>query len=103
VFWLLEQVRESFCVAGSSETSLCRWAHRLQRKHIFWDRPCFRCSSSATRQVWTPEHYVPSPQEESLPTECTLTTETQERVGIPGLLTEANRIIRGTSSTQRQL
>jgi hypothetical protein len=42
-------------------------------------------------------------QEESLPAESTLTTETQERAGLPGLLTEANRITEGTSSNQRQL
>jgi hypothetical protein len=28
---------------------LCRWACRLQRQDIFWDRPCFRPSSSARR------------------------------------------------------
>ena len=39
-----------------------------------------------------PDIYAPSLQEESLPAENTLTTETQERSGIPGLLTEANRI-----------
>jgi hypothetical protein len=32
-----------------------------------------------------------------------LITETQERSSLPGLLIEANRIIRGTSSNQRQL
>ena len=35
--------------------------------------------------------------------ESTLTTETQERVGLPGVLTEASRITGGTSSSQRQL
>ena len=35
--------------------------------------------------------------------ESTLTIETQERVGLPGVLTEANRITGGTSSIQRQL
>jgi hypothetical protein len=39
----------------------------------------------------------------SLPAESTLTTETQERARLPGLLTEANRIKGGTSSNQRQL
>jgi hypothetical protein len=38
-----------------------------------------------------------------LPAESTLTTETQERVWFPGVLTEANRITRRTSSSQRQL
>ena len=39
-----------------------------------------------------PDICAPSLQEESLPAECTLTTETQERDRLPGLLTEANRI-----------
>jgi hypothetical protein len=38
-----------------------------------------------------------------LPAESTLTTETQERARLPGLLTEANRITGGTSSNQRKL
>jgi hypothetical protein len=42
-------------------------------------------------------------QEENLPAESALTTETQERASLPGLLIEANRITRGTSSNQRQL
>jgi hypothetical protein len=42
-------------------------------------------------------------QEESLPAESALVTETQERTSFPGLLIEANRIMRGTSSNQRQL
>ena len=46
---------------------------------------------------------APSLQEESLPEESTLTTETQERAGLPGLLTEANRITGGASSNQRPL
>jgi hypothetical protein len=37
-----------------------------------------------------------------LPTESTLKTETQERVGLPGVLTEANRITGGTSSNHRR-
>ena len=39
----------------------------------------------------------------TLPAESTLTTENQERAGLPGLLTETNRITGGTSSRQRQL
>jgi hypothetical protein len=42
-------------------------------------------------------------QEESLPTESALTTETQKRVGLPGVLTEVNRMTGGTSSSQRQI
>jgi hypothetical protein len=98
-----EQMREPSCVLGPSETSVERSAHRLQRQYIFWDRPCFRPSSSARIQAWMPDLCIPSLQEESLPTESTLTTETQERGRLPGLLTEANRITGGTSSNQRQL
>jgi hypothetical protein len=50
-----------------------------------------------------PDLCASSLQEESLPAESTLTTETQERVGLPGVLTEDNRIKGGTSSIQRQL
>jgi hypothetical protein len=46
---------------------------------------------------------APSLQEESLPAESTLTTETQKRAGLPGLLTEANIITEGTGSSQRRL
>jgi hypothetical protein len=38
-----------------------------------------------------------------LPAESILTTETKERVGLPGVLTEANRITGGTISSQKQL
>jgi hypothetical protein len=41
------------------------------------------------RWTWAPDFCVPSLQEESLPAECALTTGTQERVGLPGVLTEA--------------
>jgi hypothetical protein len=40
-------------------------------------------------------------QEENLPAENALTTETQERASLQGLLIEANRITGGTSSNQR--
>ena len=50
-----------------------------------------------------PDICAPSLQEESLPAESTLTTETQKRAGIPGQLTEANRITGETGSSQRQL
>jgi hypothetical protein len=50
-----------------------------------------------------PDICAPSLQEESLPGESALTTETQDRASIPGLLIEANRITRGTNSNQRQL
>jgi hypothetical protein len=50
-----------------------------------------------------PDICAPSVQEESLPAESALTSETQERASLPGLLIEVNRITRGTSSNQRQL
>ena len=50
-----------------------------------------------------PDICVHSLQEESLPTESTLITETQEKTRLPGLLTEPNRITGGTSSNERQL
>ena len=50
-----------------------------------------------------PDICAPSLQEESLPAESALTTETQEKASLPGLLIEANRITQGTSSNQRQL
>jgi hypothetical protein len=37
-----------------------------------------------------------------LPTESALTTETQKRVGLQGVLTEAKKITRGKSSSQRK-
>jgi hypothetical protein len=42
----------------------------------------------------------PSLQEENLPAESTVTTETQERARLPGLLTEANRITGGIAPTR---
>jgi hypothetical protein len=63
----------------------------------------FGPSSSARKQSWVPELWAPSLPEESLPAESALTTGTQERVGLPGMLIEANRITWGTSSSQRQL
>jgi DNA repair exonuclease SbcCD ATPase subunit len=65
-----------------------------------------------TRRVLTPElrRWISAPdywttvlKEESLPPESALTTGTQERVGIPGVLTETIRITGGSSSNQRQL
>jgi hypothetical protein len=38
-----------------------------------------------------------------LPSESTLTTETQERVGLPGMMTEANRFTGGIFSSHRKL
>jgi hypothetical protein len=57
------------------------------------------------RRRWTraPDFWKPALQEESLPAESALTTGTQVRVGLLGVLTEAKRITGGTSSSQRQL
>jgi hypothetical protein len=55
-------------------------------------------TTSARRPVRTPNIWVPSLQEESLPAENTLPTETKERATLPGLLIEANRVTRRTSS-----
>jgi hypothetical protein len=66
----------------------------------FWDRPCFGPSSSARRQVRTTDISAPSLKEESLPAESALTTETQERASLPGLLVEANRITKGKALTR---
>jgi hypothetical protein len=60
-------------------------------------------TTSARRQIQMPDIWAPSLQEESLPAESALTTETQERASLPGLLIETNRITRRTSSNQRQL
>ena len=60
-------------------------------------------TTSSRRQVQTPDIWAPYLQEENLPAENAVTTETQERASLPGLLIETNRIIRGTSSNQRQL
>jgi hypothetical protein len=53
---------------------------------------CEWITSSARRQVQTPDIWAPSLQEESLPAESTLNTETQERASLSGLLIEANII-----------
>jgi hypothetical protein len=49
-------------------------------------------TNSAMRQFRTPDIWAPSLQEESLPAESTLNTETQERASLSGLLIEANII-----------
>jgi hypothetical protein len=46
-------------------------------------------TTSVRRQVQTPDIWAPPLQEESLPTESTLTTETKDRASLPGLLIEA--------------
>ena len=60
-------------------------------------------TTSARRQLRMSDIWAPSLQEESLPEESALTTETQKRASLAGLLIKTNRITRGTSSNQRQL
>jgi hypothetical protein len=49
-------------------------------------------TTSARRQFRTPDIWAPSLQEESLSTESTLNTETQERASLPCLMIQANII-----------
>jgi hypothetical protein len=67
---------------------------------------------SASREgsePWTQEVDLSSrllctfPAEESIPAESFLTTETQRRVGLSGVLTEAKRITGETCHSQRQI
>jgi hypothetical protein len=48
-----------------------------------------------------PDICAPSLKEESLPAEIALTSETQERASLPGLLVEKTRIMRGKFSNHR--
>jgi hypothetical protein len=73
----------------------------ITEANSFGERPCFRPSSSARRQVQTPDICAPSGQEERFPAESVLTTETQERASLPGLLIEANRITREEQALTR--
>jgi hypothetical protein len=50
-----------------------------------------------------PDICAPSLQEENLPAKSTLTTETEERSSLPGLLIEANRITGGTTPEKLDL
>jgi hypothetical protein len=49
------------------------------------------------RWIRAPDCWTPALKEERLPVESALTTGTQERVGLPGVLTEAKRITGGSS------
>jgi hypothetical protein len=49
-------------------------------------------TTSARRQVRTPDIWAPSMQDEIFPAESILTTEIKERSSHPGLLIEANLI-----------
>jgi hypothetical protein len=100
---LPEHLGELSLIQDLSEDNQCRRECPLLKLHNFWDRPSFRPSSSARRQVLTADICEPSLQKESLTSESTLTIETQERSCLPGLLIESNRITGGTSCNQRQL
>ena len=50
-----------------------------------------------------PDICAPSLKEENLPTERALTTETQDKASLPGILVENSRITKATSSNQRKL
>ena len=52
--------------------------------------------------IRVPNFWAPALQEKSLPAESTLTTGTQARVGLLEMLTEANRITGGKSSSQKR-
>jgi hypothetical protein len=49
-------------------------------------------TTPARSPVRTPDIWLPSLQEESLPAENTLPTQTKERATLPGLLIEVNRV-----------
>jgi hypothetical protein len=55
------------------------------------------------RWIRAPDCWTLALKKESLPAESALTTGTQVRVKLPGMMTEANRIPGGSSSKQRQL
>ena len=78
----------------SQKDLLPRRLHRQQKQHSFWDRSLSGLHLQPGSKLQTSVH---------LPTENTLITETQERVGLSGVLTEANRITGGPNWSQRQL
>ena len=67
---------------------------------VWWHTPLI---PALRRRIRAPDFWTPALQEKILPAESALTTGTQVRVGLRGVLTEANRITGGTSSSQRQL
>jgi hypothetical protein len=60
-------------------------------------------TSELRRWIRAPDCWTPALQEERLPAESTLTTGTQVRVGLSGVLTEANRITGGSANTGKQV
>jgi hypothetical protein len=76
------------------------WAHSLPEESQLTGRVL---TPELRRWIRAPDCCTPVLQEESLPAESALTTGTQVRVGLPGVLTEANRIRGGSSTNQRWL
>ena len=103
-------------VWSGSQVPSSPWQHRAPCGQSLWtpqrspqDSPWDLSTSSewittsARRKVRTPDIWDPSLQEEILPAESTLNTETQEKTSLPGLLIEDYIIIWGTRYNQRQL
>ena len=88
-------MRTTSYILGLSETSLLRRAHEPQKQQSLLDRvPSGLHPQPGDRAETQTSGHLPLP-EESLPAESAVTTGTQERVGLPGVLTEANRITGG--------
>jgi hypothetical protein len=76
------------------------WANSLPEE----SQPTGRVLTPELRRwIRAPDCWTPALKEESLPAESALTTGTQERVGLPVVLTEAKRVMGGSSSNRRQL
>ena len=90
------QVRAPSFILGLSETSPQRRVGGPQKQQSFLGRvPSeLHLQPGDRAELQNPMH---------LPDDSTLKTETQERVGLPGVLTGANRITGGTSSSQRHV
>ena len=90
------------CILDILESTPCRRVCRPQKQQSFLDKVPSGLHLQSGGRAELPTS-TPSLQEESLPTDSVLTTETQEIVGLPRVLTEAKRITGGTSSSQKQL
>jgi hypothetical protein len=94
------QVRVLSCILCLSDTSPLRRACGPKKQQSYLDRvPLGFHLQPGGRAELQSVHL----RCKSMPAEGALTTGTQKRVGLPGVLTEANRITGGTSSSQRQL
>jgi hypothetical protein len=91
-------VRMPSCILGPSETSLLRRAHSLQASSPLEGKVHRGLEHSSAFWLKMKARNVPWPR-----SYVALTTEIQERVRLPGVLTEANRITGGRSCSQRQL